>query len=77
MESKQALSVKLLYEILATANGSRIYAEYKLKYLSSNNPNTIKEITEFEAMQQKAEFKISQIEGCIAWLNSLEVGVQS
>jgi hypothetical protein len=70
MTTEQKLSISLLNEILKTVNQSRQFAEYKLKYLTPINPNSIKEIQQFEAMRDKCQFRINQIANCITWLRS-------
>ncbi len=72
MENYKNLSVSLLNEMLKTCNNSRMYAEYKLQYLSPCNPNAISQISEFSKMRDQAAFNITRISNCITWISSLE-----
>lgn len=71
MQSNKGLSISLLGRMLQTYISTKQYAEYKLGYLTGSNPNTIKEIAEFEKMAADAEKRISELEKCIIWISEL------
>lgn len=72
MENYKDLSISLLNEMLKTYNNARMFAEYKLQYLTPCDPGSMKNIEEFSIMRAQNSLKVTQVANCISWLSTIE-----